>query len=82
MSGLRPRRIWVTVPLYLVLLLVVGADIWAWGFWTTVGGTLGSALAAAAGVVVLLLGAFLLVDARRQWRLHRSADDTRTSPVV
>jgi membrane protein YdbS with pleckstrin-like domain len=70
---LRPRRLWLTAPVYLVLVVVAGVDIWAGVFWASVGGTLGSALAAAAGLVVVLLIALLVVDARRQWRLHRWA---------
>jgi|tagenome__1003787_1003787.scaffolds.fasta_scaffold20839218_2 hypothetical protein len=69
----RPRPLWLTVPLYLVLVLVAVVDIWAGVFWASVGGTLGSALAAAAAVVVVLLTALLVVDARRQWQLHRWA---------
>ena len=72
---LRPRRLWVTVPVYVVLLFVMVIDVWAAFFWATVGGSLGRPLATAAGVVVLLLCLLLVTDARRQWRLYRWIHD-------
>jgi len=72
---LKPRRLWMTVPVYVVLLFVMVIDVWAAFFWATVGGSLGRPLATAAGVVVLLLGLLLVTDARRQWRLYRWTHD-------
>jgi hypothetical protein len=74
---LRPRRLWLTVPLYVVLISVMVIDVWAAVFWSAVGGSLGVPLATAAVVVVLLLGAVLLTDVRRQWRLYRWIHDER-----
>jgi hypothetical protein len=67
----RPRRLWLTVPLYAVLLAVMVVDVWAASFWLAVGGQLGLTLAGAAVFVVLLLAVLLLADLRRQLRLHR-----------
>ena len=72
---LKPRRLWLTVSLYVVLLFVVVIDVWAALFWVTVGGSLGRPLATAAGVVVLLLGLLLVTDARRQWQPYRWTHD-------
>jgi len=72
-AALRPRRLWLTVPLYAVLLAVMVVDVWAATFWLAVGGQLGLTLGGAAGLVVLLLAVLLLTDLRRQRRLHRLA---------
>ncbi|MGY1671017.1 hypothetical protein [Geodermatophilus sp. SYSU D00710] len=72
-AALRPRRLWLTVPLYAVLLAVMVADVWAASFWLAVGGSLGLTLAGAAVVVVVVLAVLLLTDLRRQRRLHRLA---------
>ena len=73
MSGqwnVRPaRRLWATIPLYVLLLAVLAANVWGAIFWTSVGGTLGLSVAAAAVLVVLVLAGLLVTDARRQtWR--------------
>jgi polyferredoxin len=73
----RPRPLWLTLPLYVLLLAVMVADGWAVTFWTSVGGSLGLVLTAAAGLVVLILAALLLTDARRQWLRYRLASDAR-----
>jgi hypothetical protein len=75
---LKPRRLWMTVLLYVGLLSVLVTDVWAALFWRAVGGSLGLPLAIAAVVVVLALGALLLADARRQWRLYRWTQDPGT----
>jgi polyferredoxin len=76
-SGYRPRPVWLTAALYVLLLAVMVGDGWALTFWTSVGGSVGLVLTAAAGVVVLLLAVLLLTDARRQWVRHRLASDPR-----
>lgn len=68
----RPRPLWLTIPLYVVLLAVLIADVWASVFWVAVGGSLGLGVAGAAALVVVLAAGLLATDARRQWRLHRS----------
>jgi hypothetical protein len=67
--------LWLTAPLYVVVLAILALDVWASSFWARVGGFLGGALAVAATVVAVLLGALLLIDARRQWRLSEPVDD-------
>jgi hypothetical protein len=69
--GAGPRRIWLTAPLYAVLLVVVVLDVRAVVFWAGVGGSLGVLVTlAAAGVAALAVG-LLAVDLRRQMQLHR-----------
>jgi len=72
-----PRRLWLTIPLYVVLLAVVVVDIWACVFWLSVGGSLGWTVGGAAALVVVVLTAMLLIDARRQWQLRRTTTDGR-----
>jgi polyferredoxin len=73
----RPRPVALTIVLYVVLLAVMVLDAWAVTFWTSVGGSLGLVLTAAAGLVVLVLAVLLVTDARRQWQRHRLASDAR-----
>ena len=72
----RRRPLWLTAALYVVVLAIIAFDVWATLFWARVGGSLGSGLALAGTVVALLLGALLLVDARRQ-RLSAAPEDDR-----
>lgn len=74
----KPRRMWLTAPLYAIAIAVMVVDVWAAAFWAAVGGQLGIILTVAAAVVVLLLAALLLTDARRQWRLSRWVEDRPT----
>jgi hypothetical protein len=60
------RSLWLTVPLYAVLLAVVVLDVRAAVFWGRVGGSLGTPVALAAGGIALLAGLLLVVDLRRQ----------------
>ncbi len=62
--GRRPP--WLTVPLYAVLLVVVLLDLRAAVFWARVGGSLGTPVALAAGVIALLAVLLLGFDLRRQ----------------
>jgi hypothetical protein len=73
----RPRSLWLTVPLYAVMLAILAVDVWTMTFWMRVGGALGWAIAGTEFVVALLLGLVLVFDARRQWLLSRPLD----SPV-
>ena len=59
------RPLWLTVPLYAVLLVVVVLDVRAAVFWGRVGGSLGTPVALAAGGIALLAVLLLVVDARR-----------------
>ncbi|MPQ97919.1 hypothetical protein GB931_08275 [Modestobacter sp. I12A-02628] len=65
----RRRRLWLTIPLYVLLIGVLVLDGWAAVFWMRVGGQLGMLVAGAAGVVILVIGVLLVTDARRQWLL-------------
>ena len=67
LSGRRP--LWLTVPLYLALVVVGGVNAWAAEFWLGVGGQLGLVIGGAAAFVVLVVALLLVVDARRQWLL-------------
>ena len=71
------RPLWLTVPLYAVLLLVVVLDARAAVFWARVGGSLGTPVALAAGGIALLAVLLLVVDLRRQVLLgaHPGDDD-------
>ena len=60
------RPLWLTVPLYAVLLLVVALDVRAAVFWGRVGGSLGTPVALVAGSIALLAVLLLVVDVRRQ----------------
>ena len=60
------RPLWLTVPMYAVLLLVVLLDVRAAVFWGRVGGSLGTTVALAAGAVALLAVLLLGFDLRRQ----------------
>jgi hypothetical protein len=68
-EALGPRSLWRTTPLYCGVLAILALAVWATAFWFRVGGSLGSVLALAALAVALVLGALLLIDARRQWLL-------------
>jgi hypothetical protein len=63
------RPLWLTVPLYAVLLVVVVLDVRAAVFWGRVGGSLGTPVALAAGGIALLAVLLLVVDLRRQMLL-------------
>ena len=72
------RPLWLTVPLYAVLLVVVVLDVRAAAFWGRVGGSLGTPVALAAGGIALLAVLLLVVDLRRQVVLGADpADDDR-----
>jgi hypothetical protein len=60
------RPLWLTVPLYTLLLVVVVLDVRAAVFWARVGGSLGTSLALAAGGIALMVLLLLVVDLRRQ----------------
>jgi hypothetical protein len=70
----RRRSLWLTVPLYVVMLTILALDVWTIAFWSRVGGTLGWAIVATAFVVAVLLGLVLAFDARRQWLLSGPLD--------
>ena len=69
------RPLWLTVPLYAVLLGVVVLDVRAAVFWGRVGGSLGTPVALAAGGIALLAVLLLGVDLRRQVLLMRDSED-------
>ena len=69
------RPLWLTVPLYAVLLVVVVLDVRAAVFWGRVGGSLGTPVALAAGGIALLAVLLLVVDARRQGLLRADPGD-------
>lgn len=60
------RPLWLTVPLYAVLLVVVVLDARSAVFWGRVGGSLGTPVALTAGGIALLAVLLLVVDLRRQ----------------
>ncbi len=73
------RPLWLTVPLYAVLLVVVVLDLRAAVFWARVGGSLGTPMALAAGGIALLAVLLLMVDLRRQVLLGADRrDDDRS----
>ena len=73
------RPLWLTVPLYAVLLVVVVLDVRAAVFWGRVGGSLGTPVALAAGGIALLAVLLLAGDLRRQVRLGADpGDDDRS----
>ncbi len=69
------RPLWLTVPLYAVLLVVVVLDVRAAVFWGRVGGSLGTPVALAAGGIALLAVLLLVVDLRRQVLLDADPGD-------
>ena len=71
------RPLWLTVPLYAVLLVVVVLDVRAAAFWARVGGALGTPVALAAGAIALLAVLLLCFDLRRQVLLaaHSERDE-------
>ena len=69
------RSLWLTVPLYAVLLVVVVLDVRAAVFWGRVGGSLGTPVALAAGGIALLAVLLLVVDLRRQVLLSADPGD-------
>ncbi len=71
--GRRPLRL--TVPAYAVLLVVVLLDLRAAVFWARVGGSLGTPVALAAGVIALLAVLLLGFDLRRQKLLGADPGD-------
>ncbi len=75
----RRRTLWLTVPLYAVVLAILAFDVWTTIFWIRVGGSLGWAVAAIESGVALVLGAVLTIDARRQWLLRNPTDGAVTS---
>lgn len=70
-----PRPLWATVPAYAVLLVVVVLDVRAVAFWARVGGSLGTPIAWAAGIVALLALLLLGFDLRRQLLLARDREE-------
>lgn len=70
------RSLWLTLPLYAVLLAVAVLDVRAAVFWGRVGGSLGTPVAFAAGGIALLAALLLGVDLRRQ---ALSGDDDRAA---
>ncbi len=73
------RPLWLTVPLYAVLLVVVVLDVRAAVFWGRVGGSLGTPVALVAGGIALLAVLLLGFDLRRQTRLGTdTGDDDRS----
>ena len=69
------RPLWLTVPLYAVLLGVVVLDVRAAVFWGRVGGSLGTPVALAAGGIALLAVLLLVVDLLRQMPMARGSED-------
>ena len=72
------RPLWLTVPIYLVLLVVLVVNVWAAEFWLRVGGQLGLVIGGAASTVVLVVGLLLVLDARRQWLLAQDSQSPGT----
>jgi hypothetical protein len=69
------RPLWLTVPMYAVLLVVAVLDVRAAVFWGRVGDSLGTPGALAAGGIALLAVLLLGVDLRRQVRLGDGPGD-------
>ena len=69
------RPLWLTVPAYAVLLVVVVLDVRAAVFWARVGGSLGTPMALAAGGIALVAVLLLAFDLRRQVILSASPED-------
>ena len=72
------RPLWLTVPMYAVLLVVVVLDVRAAVFWARVGGSLGTSVALAAAAIALLALLLLGFDLRRQVLL--AADTENDEP--
>ena len=68
------RPLWLTVPLYAVLLVVVVLDLRAAVFWARVGGSLGTPVALAAGGIALVAVLLVGFDLRRQVLLGTEDD--------
>ena len=73
------RPLWLTVPVYALLLVVVVLDVRAAVFWARVGGSLGTPVALAAGAIALLALLLLAFDLRRQLLL--TVDDENDGPL-
>ncbi len=69
------RPLWLTVPMYAVLLVVVVLDVRAAVFWARVGGSLGTSVALAAAAIALLALLLLGFDLRRQMLLAADAEN-------
>ncbi len=69
------RPLWLTVPLYAVLVVVVVLDVRAAVFWGRVGGSLGTPVSLAAGGIALLAVVLLMLDLRRQVLIGRDPGD-------
>jgi hypothetical protein len=69
------RPLWLTVPMYAVLLVVVVLDVRAAVFWARVGGSLGTSVALAAAAIALLALLLLGFDLRRQVLLAADAEN-------
>ena len=69
------RPLWLTLPLYAVLLVVVVLDVRTAVFWGRVGGSLGTTVALTAGGIALLAVLLLVVDLRRQVVLGADSGD-------
>jgi DMSO/TMAO reductase YedYZ heme-binding membrane subunit len=69
------RPLWLTVPAYAVLLVVVVLDVRAAVFWARVGGSLGMLVALAAGAIALLALLLLGFDLWRQVLLGADPGD-------
>jgi hypothetical protein len=75
-AELSPRPLWLTVPLYVIALCIVGVDVWAVFFWSAVGESIGVGLSLTGAAVALILTALVLSDGRRQWLLfHYSSQE-------
>jgi hypothetical protein len=72
-----PRSLWLTIALNAALLAVGALDGWAAVFWAEVGGSLGIGVTAAAGAVIFVLAALILIDIRRQSLLDSEVDDSQ-----
>jgi hypothetical protein len=66
----------VILPLYLLGLLVIAADLWGVVFWARVGGNIGIAAAIAGVVVAVVLVVVMVVSLRRLWLSRRAEDGT------
>ena len=69
------RPLWLTVPAYAVLLVVVVLDLRAAVFWARVGGSLGTPVALAAGGVAFVAVLLVVFDLRRQVLLGADPED-------
>lgn len=74
-TTVRRRSLWLTVPMYVVMVAILALDVWTTAFWFRVGGALGWAIGATEFMVAVLLGLVLAFDARRQWLMSRPLDD-------